>query len=62
MLSQLDRQFVQMIRSARNIRITINIGDPDELQLVFNDRGQDIHKLTHDIALAVQEQLNKGQK
>lgn len=62
MLSHLDRQLVQMIRVARNIRITINNGASDELTFTFDDRKEDIHKLTHDIALAVQERLNQGSK
>ena len=58
MLSQVDRHFVEMIRSARSIRITVNIGGEEELSLVFKDKD-DIRKLRNDIGLAVQDYLNK---
>lgn len=57
MLSQIDRRFVELVKHARNIRITANYGCDDELTLCFNDNKSDIRKLTHDVALAVQDQL-----
>ena len=57
MLSQLDRRLIQMMREARTIKITINIGAPDELSFSFPQKGSagDYRKLRHDIALAAQE-------
>ena len=59
MLGQIERRFVEMVKNARTIRITVNAGCQDELFLVFDERRGSIRKLTHDVALAVQEQLNK---
>ena len=55
MLGQIDRRFVQMVRYARAIRITVNAGCEDELSLVFDEKRGSIRKLTHDVALAVQD-------
>lgn len=60
MLARIDRLFVQVLRSARDIRITVNYGCSDELTVRFASGKQDIKKLTHDVALAVQDHLNKA--
>ena len=62
MLSQIDRQFVQMMREARSIKITINIGASDQLTFLFPVKGRhgDYRKLRHDIALAAQEYYNQN--
>ena len=62
MLDTIDRKFIEMVKRARSIRIVVNYGCDDELTLRFNEQKDDIHKLTHDVALAVQDFVNKVRK
>lgn len=59
MLDREDRLFVAMVRTARSIKITVNEGCSDALTLRFDDSKAEIRKLTHDVAIALQDFLNK---
>lgn len=52
MLDRYDRQFVQRVREAEEITVVVNDG---ELRLKFSARRNDIKKLRHDIAIAIQD-------
>jgi len=60
MLSRIDRNFVEAVKHARSIRIVINAGYSDELQLVFDERRTHTRKLTHDVAIAIQDYFNNS--
>ena len=55
MLDRFQRQFVQRVKEARTISVVVNGG---EFQLDF--RNKDIHKLSHDIAIAIQDYYVKN--
>lgn len=55
MLDRYQRQFVQRVKEARSISVVIDGG---LLQLDF--RKEDIHKLAHDIAIAIQDYFVKS--
>lgn len=58
MLDCADRTRVEAIKRARTISIVINQGADDELTLTIRG-GQDIKKLTHDIAISFQDFFNR---
>lgn len=60
MLDRRERNFVEQVKKARDIRIVVNYGSSDELTLVFDGKCGSIGKLRHDVAMAVQDKLNKG--
>ena len=64
MLDALSRRMVEMVKAAKEIRITIpGQGFDDEgLTLHFDNRRKSIKKLSHDIALALQDYMNQPQR
>ena len=55
MLDPIDRQFVQRVKEAEEITVVVNVGETGELRLKFSARRNDIKKLRHDIAIAIQD-------
>ena len=62
MLDGVERKFVEVVRHARKIKVVVNEGSSDELRLTFDEAKYDIRKLTHDVALAIQDYLNKAKR
>ena len=60
MLDRIQRSFVEKTKDAKTLRITINGGGYDELSLVFDGRTFDTRKLSHDVALAIQDYFGKA--
>ncbi len=62
MLDALSRRMVEIVKTAKVIHITVSGGGiDDELTLHFDNRRKSIKKLSHDIALALQDYMNKPQ-
>lgn len=62
MLDALSRRMVEIVKTAKVIHITVSRGggiDDEGLTLHFDNRRKSIKKLSHDIALALQDYMNK---
>lgn len=61
MLDALSRRMVEIVKTAKVIHITVSGGgiDDEGLTLHFDNRRKSIKKLSHDIALALQDYMNK---
>lgn len=67
MLSKTERMLVESIKTAKRLKITIGGGsmyDDEDGKTVFtfDMRVRDIRKLTHDVALAVQDFVNRANR
>ena len=60
MLDATSRRIVEMVKGARELRISIlGRDDVDEgITIRFNSQRKSIKKLSHDIALAMQDYMN----
>ncbi len=62
-LERYERQMVEAVRRSAKITISVNRGNGDEaMRLIFDSRHCDIRKLSHDIALSIQDYLNNAHK
>lgn len=59
MLDRISRVCVESVKNARRIALRITGEREEELTIVFDNRKHDIRKLSHDLALAVQDYFNK---
>jgi hypothetical protein len=66
MLTKTDRMLVESIKTAKRLKITIggSMYDDEDGKTVFtfDMRVRDIRKLTHDVALAVQDFVNRANR
>lgn len=66
MLTKTERMLVESIKTAKRLKITIggSMYDDEDGKTVFtfDMRVRDIRKLTHDVALAVQDFVNKANR
>ena len=66
MLTKTERMLVESIKTAKRLKITIGgsmYDDEDGKTLfTFDMRVRDIRKLTHDVALAVQDFVNRANR
>ena len=54
-LTQEERQVCEYLKKAQSIRLTVNEGRANELQLKFQKPGDDINTLLHHIGIAIQD-------
>ena len=65
MLTKTERMLVESIKTAKRLKITIGGGsmyDDGKTVFTFDMRVRDIRKLTHDVALAVQDFVNRANR
>lgn len=66
MLTKTERMLVESIKTAKRLKITIggSMYDDEDGKTVFtfDMRVRDIRKLTHDVALAVQDFVNRANR
>ena len=58
MLDRASRYYVERVRGAQTVSIIVNEGKEDELRIRTQPDTGGIKKLTHDIALALQDYFN----
>ena len=57
MLERIERQWIQTVKEAESLKVSIKTQDT-ELELAFSNRGGRIKKLRYEIAIAIQEYFN----
>ena len=66
MLTKTERMLIESIKTAKRLKITIggSMYDDEDGKTVFtfDMRVRDIRKLTHDVALAVQDFVNRANR